>query len=195
ASGSGGGLFIGDGGEASFTGQTEFVENHAKVSGGAVVSALDSAMDDVAASISVNGSVLFFNNSCQNYGGAIMVSGPVSLAFWSEDVQFEGNTAELAGGAVCLTGIGTGPTFRRANFASNSAQIGGAVYSTGSGTLISITGEEYPVTYVDCTFTGNTATASGGAVESAAGKDFFTNSTFVSNLAGQGGAMTLAGSV
>ncbi|CAN0215979.1 unnamed protein product, partial [Pylaiella littoralis] len=42
---------------------------------------------------------------------------------------------------------------------------------------------------------GNWATASGGAVESAAGRDVVTNSTFVSNFAGQGGAMRLAGTV
>ncbi|CAN0443611.1 unnamed protein product [Pylaiella littoralis] len=195
ASGSGGGLLIGEGVEASWTGQTNFSHNHADLNGGAVVSSLDSVTEATETYISVNGSNSFVNNSCGNYGGALMVSGAVSLSILSEDISFHGNTAGSAGGAVSLTGVEMGPTFSDIRFVSNSAQIGGAMYSTGSGTTISASGLSFPVTYERCNFTENWATASGGAVESAAGRDLVNNSTFVGNFAGQGGAMRLAGSV
>lgn len=195
ASGSGGGLFIGEGAEVSWEGRTDFSHNHANLNGGAVVSALSGVADATGTHVSINGNTSFFNNSCQNYGGALMVSGPVELTIWPEGVLFKENSAGSAGGAFCLTGVGVGPIFRGVRFDSNSAQIGGAVYSTGSGTVLLTSGKEFPVTYHDCTFVANRATASGGAVESAAGKDWVTNSTFIGNTATQGGAMRLAGSV
>lgn len=195
ASGSGGGLFVGEGAEASWEGRTDFSHNHADLNGGAVVSALSGVAGATGTHVSISGNTSFCNNSCQNYGGALMVSGPVSLTLWSEGALFQENSAGSAGGAICLTGVGVGPAFRGIRFDSNSAQIGGAVYSTGSGTALLNSGKEFPVTYDGCTFIANRATASGGAVESAAGKDLVTNSTFVSNTATQGGAMRLAGSV
>ncbi|CAM9202855.1 unnamed protein product [Ectocarpus sp. 8 AP-2014] len=177
------------------TGRTDFSNNHADVNGGAVVSALNSVADATESIISIDGITSFFNNSCQNCGGALMISGSVSLSFASDGTQFQQNVAESAGGAVCLTGVGEGPTFSGIRFDSNSAQIGGAVRSTGSGTTILATGEEFPVTYTGCNFTGNWATASGGAMESAAGKDLVVNSTFLGNTASQGGAARFAGSV
>ena len=195
ASGSGGGLFVGEGAKASWEGRTDFSRNHADLNGGAVVSALSGVAGALGTQVSIDGNTSFCNNSCHNYGGALMVSGPVSLTIWPDGVIFQENSAGSAGGAVCLTGVGVGPAFRGVRFDSNSAQIGGAVYSTGSGTALLTSGKEFPVTYYGCTFIANRATASGGAVESAAGKDLVTNSTFVSNTATQGGAMRLAGSV
>ncbi|CAN0196399.1 unnamed protein product [Ectocarpus sp. 12 AP-2014] len=194
-SGSGGGLFVGEGAEVNMTGRTDFSNNHADVNGGAVVSALNSVTDATESIISIDGITSFFNNSCQSCGGALMISGSVSLSFASDGTQFLQNVAESAGGAVCLTGVGEGPTFGGILFDSNSAQIGGAVRSTGSGTTILATGEEFPVTYTSCNFTGNWATASGGAMESAAGKDLVVNSTFLGNTASQGGAARFAGSL
>lgn len=178
----------------SWEGRTDFVHNHADLNGGAVVSALSGVPHARETDVSIEGNTSFFNNSCQNYGGALMVSGPVTLNIRSEGVIFQENSAGSAGGAVCLTGVGMGPEFHEIRFDSNSAQIGGAVYSTGSGTALLTSGEEFPVTYYGCTFVANRATASGGAIESAAGKDLVTNCTFVSNTATQGGAMRLAGS-
>lgn len=195
ASGSGGGLFIGGDAEVSWEGKTDFSHNRADMNGGAVVSALSGVTGAVGTRVSMNGNTSFCNNSCGNYGGALMVSGPVSLNMRSEGVIFKENSAGSAGGAICLTGVGVGPEFRGIQLDSNSAQIGGAVYSTGSGTALLTSGKEFPVKYDGCAFVANRATASGGAVESAAGKDVVTNSTFVSNTATQGGAMRLAGSV
>eukprot|EP00903_Cladosiphon_okamuranus_P017744 g16334.t1 len=195
ALGSGGGLFIGEGAEVSWDGTTEFSHNRADMNGGAVVSVLSGVTGAMEAHVSMDDNTTFYNNSCQNYGGALMVSGQVLLTIWPEGVTFRANSAGSAGGAVCLTGVGVGPEFRGIRFDSNSAQIGGAVYSTGSGTALLTSGEEFPVRYDDCSFLANRATASGGAVESAAGKDVVTNSTFVNNTARQGGAMRLAGAV
>ncbi|CAN0496731.1 unnamed protein product, partial [Scytosiphon promiscuus] len=44
-----------------------------------------------------------------------------------------------------------------------------------------------------CEYISNTATATGGAVESGAGLDIFSNTLFKGNRAGVGGALRLAG--
>lgn len=193
ASDSGGGLFVGEGVEVSWSGQTVFSRNYAGIQGGAVISALNGVSEALGTSLSIDGATRFSNNYGGSYGGALMVSGPVSLSFGSEDIVFEENTAGSAGGAVVITGIGVGPVFRGVTFASNFAQIGGAVYSTGTGTTISASAQEFPLTYDRCNFTFNTGTASGGAVESAAGKDYIVDTSFTGNMAREGGGLRLAG--
>lgn len=51
----------------------------------------------------------------------------------------------------------------------------------------------YATKFVGCTFTGNTALATGGAIKSAAGVDVLRDSYFYCNEAEVGGALMLAG--
>lgn len=76
--------------------------------------------------------------------------------------------------------------------------MGGGVYSTASGTAAEWNfaldkNVEYPTTYRLCSFTDNSAISTGGAIETAAGKDEIMNSTFRGNSAGFGGAFRTAG--
>jgi len=94
-----------------------------------------------------------------------------------------------------------GPVFHGITFISNSAQVGGGVYLTGSGTSIttvrdqsgSNTQAHNPTTFDGCTFIGNVAEATGGAVDSSAGRDEFRHTMFEKNSAVVGGALRLAG--
>lgn len=113
------------------------------------------------------------------------------------DVEFYGNTASVAGGAVFLSATGIGPTFNGTRFNSNSAQVGGGVFSTGTGTAVTTTqnGDNtyYPTKFIGCTFVDNVADATGGAINTASGRDTFIDTSFVHNSAGVGGALRLAG--
>ena len=113
------------------------------------------------------------------------------------DITFVNNSAAVAGGAVFISGADIGPVFNGTHLVSNSAQVGGAVYATGSGTTETAGDggepEENPTTFYGCTFEGNSADATGGAVDSASGQDKFVNTSFVRNSAGVGGALRLAG--
>eukprot|EP00903_Cladosiphon_okamuranus_P013951 g12975.t1 len=75
-------------------------------------------------------------------------------------------------------------------------EAGGAVSMMASGNLKDITDivPPSPTIFDRCRFIDNTATATGGAVESASGHDAFVGSVFQGNMAGtSGGALRLAG--
>lgn len=105
------------------------------------------------------------------------------------------NRARTAGGAVYQSFVVEGQGWSNVNFVANTAQIGGAVYSLASRTAKE---EErsnmfLPTIYAGVLFKNNSATAGGGAVESAAGRDVFRDTRFEGNTATLGGALRLAG--
>lgn len=112
--------------------------------------------------------------------------------------MFHGNLALVAGGAIFVSGVDAGLRLVGLTFTLNSAQIGGAAYITGSGSFLVEANEDYevvehPTMFDQCSFVGNTATATGGAVLSSAGQAAVTNTLFQANSAGVGGALRLAG--
>ena len=186
-------VYASGGSSTSWTGTTEFTSNTGRGSGGAVaLSTLDSLDTVQDAVLVVNGSTTFSNNSCGTSGGALAVLGGVSVVVGTVDVSFINNTADVAGGAVFVSGAGVGPVFPGVRFVSNSAQVGGAVSAVGSG-FFQENGETFPTTLKGCHFVDNRASATGGAIESAAGQDVFLDCVFEDNKAGTGGALRLAG--
>lgn len=110
--------------------------------------------------------------------------------------EYSGNSVEVAAGAVFLSGAGLGPTFRGVRFVSNSAPVGGGSYVAGSGNAeVRFDGIARldPTTLDGCTFIGNKATATGGATESASGRDVIVNTAFVGNTEGEQGTLKLPG--
>lgn len=188
----GGALYIEDGPTTIWNNSAIFAHNVARVQGGAIYVFTPTLATDETY-IHFNGPTRFLNNSGGTYGGGLMVSGSVTLATGYGVLEFDRNRAGSTGGAVLFTGVGIGPTFRESKFVANTAKIGGAVYATGTGTTISVRGESCPLTFDGCNFTGNIANSTGGAVESAAGQDYFVNTYFIRNAAEQGGALRLAG--
>lgn len=193
---SGGAIFLYNGANVSWTGETEFLSNEARVDGGAIgapssyvsYSSLDSTLD-------IHGTTAFANNTSGGNGGAVSSLGGCAIAIGAAGLQFRGNSAGVAGGAVFLSSTNVGPTFLNATFVSNSAQVGGAVSTLASGNNESDTIDVAlnPTTFERCRFIDNEATATGGAIDSAAGKDVYISSDFTGNKAGTGGALRLAG--
>lgn len=176
-------------------GQNYFFHNHASSEGGAMfIDTLDFVSRE-SPRVMVAGSVIFRNNSCGENGGALALLR-TEIEFNTTYASFTENSAKVAGGAIFLSGADIGPTFRGFTFVSNSAQLGGGVYITGSGNSRMIrTGEQQSnqVRFEECTFIQNKAEAMGGAMHTAAGQDILTNTSFVENKAGTGGALRLAG--
>ena len=157
-----------------FGGVAYIRNNKAVASGGALY-----AGDEANIYFTANSTTVFEDNECDTTGGAVALSTITTfleLNHITAKLTFIGNSAGIAGGAVYHTGIPSGLSFLGVTFTSNSAPIGGAVYSLASGTATGIQHILPKTSYVDCHFHGNTATTSGGAVESAAGRDLFATS-------------------
>eukprot|EP00752_Nemacystus_decipiens_P012585 g11145.t1 len=193
---SGAALFMWNGSHVEWTGDTKFTSNEARGDGGAVgCPGFDSNYNFFSSTLVVNGSTVFVNNTSKANGGALALTEAVSVFILDANVSFIENAADVAGGAIHVSGSGIGPVFAGIDFMGNTAQIGGAVSTVGSGNLKGFTDVESPnpTTYDRCVFVGNRATATGGAIESASGQDFFIDSVFEGNKAGAGGALRLAG--
>lgn len=107
----------------------------------------------------------FLNNTNGANGGALTLLGACTLEVdTGVEVSCVGNSTGVAGGAVFVSGAGTGPAFSVATFDSNSALGGGgAVSAFGSGSSKDVSSVEPPdpTTFDRCRFIGNRA-ATGG---------------------------------
>lgn len=195
--GAGGALFVMNGSSVIYTGDTTFSENYAFTDGGAIGSpASDSVSNPPYSALDISGATTFTSNNCTANGGGLALLGACSVVT-SAAVSFTGNSAGVAGGAVYVSSAGLGPTFSGVTFASNSAQIGGAASVSGSGNTKNANDVKppSPTKFDRCLSVDNTALATGGAIESAAGHDEVVNSVFRGNMARLGGALRLAGTV
>ena len=189
---SGGAIFVTVDSNVEWSGQTNFTSNTAYSDGGAVGSML--AVDESV--LVFKGPTHFIKNEAGANGGGMALLGALSVQFNTTDIAFDGNVANVSGGAVYISATGTGPTFIETRFDANSAQMGGGIFSTGSGTKVTgLSPNEvyYPTRFIDCTFVNNVAHATGGAVNTASGKEEYLGSSFAHNSAGVGGALRLAG--
>ena len=206
---SGGAIFVRDGVNISWSGETNFTSNAARLNGGAVGSgAIDSELstsslgriqdvNDEISTITFKSATTFFKNTCKENGGGMALVQSLAVFFNSKNTVFIRNSAGLSGGAIFVAATGMGPVFRNVTFIENSAEIGGGVLVSGSGTAvtpdINNSQVEHRTTFDGCTFVANVAFATGGAVDSASGKDAFIGTVFKSNSALLGGALRLAG--
>ena len=195
----GGAVYIGEGCRAKLIGQTTFTSNEAKERGGAVASValVASTDDDLIPFLLIEGITEFVDNVSGRDGGAISLVGGVLVEIEpTAKVSFRRNYARVSGGAIFMSGANVGPIFRGVSFVSNSAQFGGGVHATSSGNAkIDLKGKETfnPTVFDRCIFVNNTAIATGGAIQSAAGQDYIIDTSFIGNTARAGGALFLAG--
>lgn len=192
----GGAIFVANESSVYWSGRTTFTSNEAFLDGGAIASPPpDAEKNQKSSTLAIMGETAFINNTCGANGGALAMFGALSLTIDTEDVSFIGNSAGAAGGAVIVSGTGVGPVFSDVSFISNSAKVGGGVYVVGSGNTkhTLALGAQNPTKYYRCLFMSNRATATGGAIDSAAGQDVIVDSVFMDNTAGVGGALRLAG--
>ena len=198
----GGAIFLRNGATAELRRGTDFTSNRAESDGGAVGSrafgsVVSSAALEEGSVITVKGAITFVNNTCGANGGGMAIVQSLVVLFEGDKPTFLYNSAGISGGAVFIAGTGIGTVMRNAIFVGNVAQTGGGVRATGSGTTITIDEKNEqvlnPSTFDECTFVGNSAFGTGGAVDSASGQDLFNSTTFVGNKARVGGALRLAG--
>eukprot|EP00903_Cladosiphon_okamuranus_P011652 g10960.t1 len=201
--GSGGAVFVGANSSVEWTGDTTFEFNSASAAGGAVGIAPTGNADDAESSLVIVGATKFINNTAGTNGGGLSLLGALSATFaTTANLTFSGNSAGVFGGGVYVLGAGVGPVFTDVLFHANRAGLGGGVYASGSGNVVlqaeDESGEdiqvEYPTNFNGCSFVGNVAVGTGGAVDSGSGVDMFINTLFEHNSAAQGGALRLAGS-
>ena len=199
-SGGGGAMLIAHSSTVVFSGDTAFVKNRCSAEGGAVSSRALGSRSSITSGnpksfLVVNGSIRFANNTCGSNGGGLAMLGGLSLALENNTVTFIGNVAENAGGGVFILSTKVSPVFTTVNFLSNSAETGGGVSIDGYRVLFGNMGKKPPAMFDNCTFVGNKAGATGGAIESAYGVTTnVTNTLFRENEAGfSGGALRLAG--
>ena len=188
--GGGGAIFVGDGAKVEWNGTMNFTSNFASWDGGAVAAESASGMTEPQSSfdpsvsrILVGGPTIFFNNTCDGNGGGMSLSATSSVYFETAHVTFSNNSAALAGGAVFISDIIDGPMFLNVDFNGNSAQVGGGVYASQWRSTVTMDG---------CSFVGNVASSSGGAMENV-GHVKCVNTSFVANSAAMRGALRLAG--
>ncbi|CAN0406384.1 unnamed protein product, partial [Ascophyllum nodosum] len=200
--GTGGALFVTDGVGVEWSGETSFISNFALKDGGAVGSvALNSVIsvywNNKKSTISMKGKTRFVNNMCGVNGGGMALVQSLAVSFESDDITLFGNVAGRSGGAVFIGSTGIGTVFVNVRFVENVAQIGGGVLVTQSGNTKTVDTEkrqvENPTTFDRCSFIGNAAFGTGGAVDTASGQDAFVGTLFERNTAKMGGALRLAG--
>ena len=149
----------------------------------------DKAKNGYAAGIMAYGDITLTNCTFQNLsgtkaGGALYTNKGVTGRF--TNCTFTNNTSEAHGGAVCCSGstnyftdcVFTG------NTSTGKSTNGGAIFLQNAGASAEI---------INCTFTENTATNYGGAVEQnnnvTDGALKIVNTTFTNNMAKGGGAL------
>lgn len=149
----------------------------------------DKAKNGYAAGIMACGDITLTNCTFQNLsgtkaGGALYTNKGVTGRF--TNCTFTNNTSEAHGGAVCCSGstnyftdcVFTG------NTSTGKSTNGGAIFLQNAGASAEI---------INCTFTENTATNYGGAVEQnnnvTDGALKIVNTTFMNNAAKGGGAL------
>ena len=157
----------------AYNAQVVFQGNHAKTSGGAIVSIQH---------VTITGTVQFINNSASQ-GGAIDSDGNVTIAD-NAQVVFQGNNAKTSGGAIAslqhVTIAGS------VQFINNSASQGGAIDCNGNVNIAD---------NAQVGFQGNHAKIIGGAITSLQHVNIAGSVQFVNNSADQGGAINSNGNV
>ncbi|CAB1105335.1 unnamed protein product [Ectocarpus sp. CCAP 1310/34] len=171
-------------------GNTTFAHNLAYDDGGALYATLDHRIE------CSGGRTTFWNNTAAaGDGGALGLYGSMALSSSvvniSGDVTFTNNSAFGNGGGVFSSANTAGQYFEGVTFQYNSAAVGGAVATYGTGNGDEVT--PVPASFVGCRFMSNAATETGGGVESAFGQENFVSSHFQDNYADVGGALQLGG--
>ena len=195
----GGAVYLFQGVRVKWSGQTTFSSNKARGEGGAVAStaSVTSTNGDLVSFLLIAGVTDFVDNVSGRNGGAFSLVGGLFIEIGTTArVSFRRNYARVSGGAIFMSGVDVGLIFRGVTFVSNSAQFGGGVHAISSGNAkFNLDGKETsnPTIFDRCSFVDNTAIATGGAIQSAAGQDYIISTSFIGNTARAGGALFLAG--
>lgn len=120
----------------------------------------------------------FEDNTAENGGAVAVLEGWADVTF--EDCGFDGNVAAEDGGHLYVHLVGHRVVLRRATVRDGRADDGGAVYAWDSDLRLE-----------NCTFAGNEATDTGGALWYDRVTGRVTNAVFFDNVAPSGAAAYL----
>ena len=178
---------------------TSFYLNSALYDGGAIGAADEAGTYFGHSWLIFSGSTIFMNNTCGGNGGAIDLSD-IHIVFDGK-IVFSANSAASFGGALYASQKEYGLTLMGVNFSNNTAAAGGAVFFSAVGTYEDSTPDDDEISYIssskfiDCSFDGNSASSTGGAIHSIAGKDLVWGTDFTNNMADFGGALRSSGTI
>ena len=164
----------------SWNGNTTFAENMACTDGGAVYATLNH-------NITCRGTTIFSNNIARRgNGGALGLYGSLSSEGSSVnmagDTTFTNNSASSSGGAIFSAANPHGQHFEKVEFMFNTARVGGAVATFGTGNADECALS--PTMFLMCLFFWNNASETGGAMDTAFGQEEIVSSDFERNFAG-----------
>ena len=141
--------------------------------------------------------MIFMGNMCGGHGGAVDLSD-VDIGIYGNMV-FSSNSAASSGGALYASQKVFGPELTGVVCFNNTAEAGGAVFFSAVGTdeYDSSDNDNSPYIYaskfIECRFDGNSASSTGGAIYSIAGKTLVRATNFINNSAFFGGTLRISG--
>ena len=179
-------------------GPTTFYSNNALYDGGAIGAADDAVAYFGHSSLIVNNSMNFTGNTCGGNGGAVDLSD-IDIDVYGK-IVFSSNSAESSGGALYASKKEYGHNLTSVIFVNNSAEAGGAVFLSAVGTYEDDGSDDssstsYSSMFEECRFDGNSASSTGGAIHTIAGKDIVSRTSFTNNFANIGGALHSSGTI
>ncbi|CAN0378106.1 unnamed protein product [Ascophyllum nodosum] len=192
----GGALYLEDDVTVKANGPTTFYSNNALYGGGAIGATDEAGTYSGHSSLIVNNSMNFTNNMCGGNGGAIDFSDIIVYVYGQ--IVFSSNYAEFSGGALFASRKDYGLKLPGAIFFNNTAEAGGAVFLSAVGIYEDGSSDDnspyfYASIFDECIFDGNSASSTGGAIHSIAGRDVISGTSFTNNFANIGGALRISG--
>ena len=192
----GGALYLEDDVTVKANGPTTFYSNNALYGGGAIGATDEAGTYSGHSSLIVNNSMNFTNNMCGGNGGAIDFSDIIVYVYGK--IVFSSNYAESSGGALFASRKEYGLKLPGAIFFNNTAEAGGAVFLSAVGIYEDGSSDDnspyfYASIFDECIFDGNSASSTGGAIHSIAGRDVISGTSFTNNFANIGGALRISG--
>ena len=194
----GGALYLEDGVTVKANGPTTFDSNNALYDGGAIGATDDAGTYYGHSFLIVNNSMNFTNNMCGGNGGAIDFSDIYVFVDVRGKMVFSSNYAASSGGALFASRKEFGLSLTGVIFFNNTAEAGGAVFLSAVGTYEDGSSDDnsfypYASTFNECRFDDNSASSTGGAIHSIAGRDVISGTSFTNNFANIGGALRISG--
>ena len=195
----GGAFYLENGVIFQTRGMTSFNSNIASYDGGAIGAAEEAGTYFGHSWLILSGPTIFRGNTCGGNGGAIDLSD-IHVVFDGK-IVFSANSAVSSGGALYASQKGYGPTLTGVFFSNNTAEAGGAVFFKAVGTYEYSSSDDDEISYgylskfIECRFDDNSASSTGGAIHSIAGKDLVWGTVFTKNTADFGGALRVSGTI
>jgi len=138
--------------------------------------------------VTINNDAQFLRNTAGGNGGAIYaVAGTGAQLNLSGKMLFDGNEAQLIGGAIYSSIVGASMNFSSGTIFNNNKAFtgsGGAIYNSGASTINLIGTSANPIMFTGNTASGATTSGGGAIYNTGASTITIVNTVFDGNTAG-----------